>query len=148
MDTVEQLNGTYFYKGISNISSGELFFWIFLDTVDEQFGGIKDLVAVSSLILGLPIIKTRAKPGTATPGTSIASKYSRQLLDIELPIRLPTLTNKSIELLKPMWVNNLGAFVGRTVPVIGWVILASDVAQIAYKAVSTYNMIARKEDRI
>lgn len=31
MDTVEELNGTYFYKGVSNISAGELFFWIFLD---------------------------------------------------------------------------------------------------------------------
>ncbi len=26
MDTVEALNGTYFYKGICNISAGELFF--------------------------------------------------------------------------------------------------------------------------
>ena len=26
MDTVEELNGTYFYKGIANISAGELFF--------------------------------------------------------------------------------------------------------------------------
>lgn len=25
MDTVEELNGTYFYKGVANISAGELF---------------------------------------------------------------------------------------------------------------------------
>ncbi len=31
MDTVEELNGTYFYKGICNISASELFFWILLD---------------------------------------------------------------------------------------------------------------------
>nr|WP_255466696.1 MULTISPECIES: hypothetical protein [Rahnella] len=28
MDTVEQLNGTYFYDGTSNLSAGELFFWM------------------------------------------------------------------------------------------------------------------------
>ncbi|VFS83875.1 Uncharacterised protein [Raoultella terrigena] len=39
MDTVEELNGTYFYKGIDNISAGELFFWLFLDKTNEQFGG-------------------------------------------------------------------------------------------------------------
>ncbi len=35
MDTVEELNGTYFYKGARNISAGELFFWIFLDKIYE-----------------------------------------------------------------------------------------------------------------
>lgn len=30
MDTTEQLNGTYFYKGLHNLSAGELFFWVFL----------------------------------------------------------------------------------------------------------------------
>lgn len=40
MDTVEELNGTYFYKGVSNISAGELFFWILLDEVGAQMGDI------------------------------------------------------------------------------------------------------------
>ncbi|NIF33583.1 hypothetical protein F3J29_15760 [Enterobacter sp. Cy-643] len=98
MDTVEERNGTYFYKGVSNISAGELFFWI--------------------------------------------------LLDVELPFRLPTFTNASLRYLKPMWVNNLGKFVGRAVPVLGWVLLASDVATIVYKATSHYNRIARGNDKI
>ena len=55
MDTVEQLNGTYFYKGIDNISAGELFFWLFLDKTNEQFGGVTDLLALSCIILGLPL---------------------------------------------------------------------------------------------
>lgn len=29
MDTVEQLNGTYFYAGRPNLSAGELFFMVF-----------------------------------------------------------------------------------------------------------------------
>lgn len=35
MDTVEELKGTYFYKGIANISAGELFFWIILDEINK-----------------------------------------------------------------------------------------------------------------
>ncbi|HIG8795946.1 TPA: STM2901 family protein [Raoultella terrigena] len=148
MDTVEQLNGTYFYKGIDNISAGELFFWLFLDKTNEQFGGVTDLLALSCIILGLPLLKTRGKPYGATQGTSIASKYLRQYLNVELPIRLPTLTEASIATLKPKYVTNLGAFVGRGFPVIGWVILASDVSQIVYKTVRDYNTIAHEKDRI
>ncbi|MEF3099658.1 STM2901 family protein [Raoultella terrigena] len=148
MDTVEELNGTYFYKGIDNISAGELFFWLFLDKTNEQFGGVTDLLALSCIILGLPLLKTRGKPYGATQGTSIASKYLRQYLNVELPIRLPTLTEASIATLKPKYVTNLGAFVGRGLPVIGWVILASDVSQIVYKTVRDYNTIAHEKDRI
>ena len=108
MDTVEELNGTYFYKGVCNISAGELFFWIFLDKIDEQFGGIKDVVTMSCIILGLPLLKARGKPYGATQGTSIASKYSREFLNVTLSVRLPTITNASIKYLKPMMTNNLG----------------------------------------
>ena len=101
MDTVEALNGTYFYKGICNISAGELFFWILLDKIEEQFGGIEDALTMSCIILGLPILKTRNKPYGTTAGTSIASKYLRQYLNVELPVRLPTLTEASIADLPP-----------------------------------------------
>lgn len=132
MDTVEALNGTYFYKGICNISAGELFFWILLDKIEEQFGGIEDALTMSCIILGLPILKTRNKPYGTTAGTSIASKYLRQYLNVELPVRLPTLTEASIATLKPKYVTNLGAFIGRGLPVIGWTLVASDLAQICY----------------
>ncbi|WP_333897785.1 STM2901 family protein [Mixta calida] len=148
MDTTEELHGTYFYGGLNNLSSGELFFWIFLDKVDEYFSGIKDITAVTCILLGQPVLKTRRKPGRTTKGTSLASKFSRRWLDIELPFRLPTFTNTSARLLKPMMVNNLGAFVGRTVPVVGWAIIAYDVSTIAYKTMTTYNYLARKEDKI
>lgn len=148
MDTVEELNGTYFYKGVCNISAGELFFWIFLDEIGEQFGGIMDLGAMALIILGQPIIGTRGKIALTTKGTSIASLASRRYLDHTLPFQLPTFTNASIRTLKPMYVNNLGAFVGRAVPVVGWVLLASDVALIAFKTTSHYNKIARGNDKI
>lgn len=148
MDTVEELNGTYFYKGIGNISSGELFFWILLDEIGEQMGGIGDLGSVAMIVLGQPTVSTRQKFRTATEGTSVASIYARRYLDVELPFCLPTFTNKSLTYLKPMYVNNLGKFVGRLIPVIGWVLIANDVATIVYKATSHYNKIARGNDKI
>jgi chromosome condensin MukBEF MukE localization factor len=57
MDSVEELNGTYFYKGVCNISASELFFWIFLDATDEQFGGLKDVVMMATMILGYRYLK-------------------------------------------------------------------------------------------
>ncbi|WP_294907606.1 STM2901 family protein [Tatumella sp. UBA2305] len=147
MDTVEQLNGTYFYHGIPNLSAGELYFWIFLDAIHTHLG-ISDVAAAAGIILGQPTLPTRGKFAGATKGTSVASKMARQYINIELPFRLPTLTNASFRTLKPKFVNNLGAFVGRTVPVLGWVIVASDIAIIIFKATANYNRIARGNDRI
>lgn len=113
MDTVEELNGTYFYKGVCNISASELFFWIFLDATVEQFGGLKDAVMMTTMILGLPILETRTKPETVTIGTSVASKYLRDQLNVQLPYRLPTIALASFKYRKPMYTINLGAFIGR-----------------------------------
>lgn len=62
MDTVEELNGTYFYRGFYNLSAGELLFWIFLDETAEQFE-TGDLLTVGLILLGQPEIATRGKPG-------------------------------------------------------------------------------------
>ena len=147
MDTVEELNGTYFYRGIPNLSAGELFFWVFLDAVNEQFG-TSDIVAVACIILGQPVRPTRGKFGGATKGTSVASEMARRHLNMELPFRLPTFTNASLRTLKPKMVNHLGAFVGRTVPVLGGLIVAPDVDTIAFRATVNYNRIARENDKI
>lgn len=45
-------------------------------------------------------------------------------------------------------VARIGTFTGRAIPVLGWVILASDVSQIAYHSVLEYNRIARGEDKL
>ncbi|EOL9003769.1 STM2901 family protein [Cronobacter turicensis] len=148
MDTVEELNGTYFYKGISNISAGELFFWIMLDEINDYFGNIGDLLTISLILLGQPILKTRGKPRGATPGTTIASAAGRRWLNIELPRPLPTFTNASIKTLRPMMTRNLGAFVGRTIPVVGWVLLAKDFATITFNVMNKYKKIARGNDKI
>lgn len=36
MDTTEQLNGTYFFDGMLNLTAGELAFWIVLDEASKQ----------------------------------------------------------------------------------------------------------------
>ncbi len=38
MDTTEQLNGTYFYKGLTNLTPTELLFWIMVDETEQQLG--------------------------------------------------------------------------------------------------------------
>lgn len=147
MDTVEELNGTYFYRGISNLSAGELFFWVFLDAVNDQFG-TSNIVAAACIVLGQPILATRGKFEGATKGTSIVSKTARRYLNVELPFRLPTFTNASLRTLKPKFVNNLGAFIGRSVPVLGWIIFASDISTIAFKSTVNYNRIAKGRGKI
>ncbi len=50
--------------------------------------------------------------------------------------------------LKIKMVAKISAFTGRAIPVVGWIILASDVSQIAYRTVRDYNRIARGSDKI
>ena len=146
MDTVEELNGTYFFNGLSNLSPGELYFWILLDEAGKQLG-VDDLVTLALIILGQPIKGTRAKPIGATQGTSYLSYYLRQWLRVEVK-NWPTLTTGSIKRRKFTYVNNLGAFVGRWIPILGIIILAYDVSSISYTATTRYNRIARGNDKL
>lgn len=150
MDTTEQLDGTYYFNDLPNLTPQELLFWVLVDETQKQLG-VQDIVAVMGLILGKNNIDVPGKPNTATPGTSVASLFFRKHLSYKFQRRiLPTLTAKSFSLrgLKIFWVNNLGAFAGRAVPVVGWVILANDVAQISFRTVHRYNLIVRPEDKI
>lgn len=146
MDTVEELNGTYFYRGFSNLSSGELLFWVFLDTTAEHFG-VDDFLTIGLILLGQPTLGTRGKPRGTTQGTSPLSQQLRHYLDIETR-RLPTLTTGSIKRIEFSYVTNLGAFVGRWIPILGIIIIAADVSTIAYKATNKYNTIARGNDKL
>ncbi|EBL7063161.1 hypothetical protein CF253_16510 [Salmonella enterica] len=92
MDTVEELNSTYFYAGRSNLTASQLLFMIFCENTANQLG-----------VQYFGAIKMVAK---------------------------------------------ISAFTGRAIPVVGWIILASDVSQIAYRTVRDYNRIARGSDKI
>lgn len=147
MDTTEQLNGTYFYKGMHNLSAGELFFWVFVEEAQKQLGA-DNVITLALIILGQPLRPTRRKPAGTTKGTSILSENLRRWINIETGMQLPTLTNKSIKELKFSYVTNLGAFTARWIPILGIVYTFNDVAKISWKTVINYNVIANKEDRL
>ena len=148
MDTTEELYG-YFYAGMPNLSAGELFFWITVDETMKQLG-VDDVGAVIAIILGQPKLKTRQKFAGSIKGTSVASVMTRKAFpNAQFPfgIKLPTITAKNIRSLRLIFTRNLGTFVGRSIPVLGWFILANDVATISYYTLVHYNMIAREDDK-
>ena len=151
MDTTEQLNGTYFYGGLANLTAGELFFWIMIDVTAEHFTGAKDVIAAAAVYSGQNTIRVTGKFGKATPGTSYASTYSRKLLKGHmLPFQLPTWIQNPANpfKIKRVMTYKLATFVGRTIPAIGWLVLAADVAQISYKSMVCYNRIVSEEDKV
>jgi hypothetical protein len=137
----------YHYKSRIDLSSTELFFLIAVDKTLEQLD-VQDIGAVAAVLLGQPILSTRAKPIGATRGTSIASLVCRHALNYELKFRLPMIAGASITTLRIALTKNLGAFVGRSVPVVGWIILAYDVSRIMWNTVTTYNFHVSQDDRI
>lgn len=154
MDTVEELGKTYYYNGMMNLPANELFYWIMLDVTVEHFTSAAvalDVMAAAAIYSGQNNMPVSGKLANATPGTSRASLSARRYLQgYRLPVRLPTLIGSITKphKIKTIMTDRLGTFVGRSIPVVGWVILAIDVSHIVSKAVSRYNTIARKEDRL
>lgn len=132
---------------MAGIEPAELFFWIVCDQTLEELG-IDDIVGVVSVVSGYPLLSTRGKLGGTTKGTSIASVTFRKILNVDIKPRLPTITGKTLRTLKITMTNNLGAFVGRSVPILGWLILAADVVTIIYKSVQKYNGMVKPEDKV
>ena len=102
------------------------------DCAAEQFG-LKDLFALGAVLAGQPIIRTRGKFGAAVKGTSPASMISRKLFgDIRLPFEVPTLTGFPGvgRGLRVVFVRNVGAILGRSIPVVGFGLLAYDAISI------------------
>ncbi|UDJ84371.1 MULTISPECIES: STM2901 family protein [Kosakonia] len=151
MDTVEQLNGTYFYAGHSNLTASELLFMVFCEQVADQLG-VDDFAAIVAILSGRNVVPTRTKPGGAIKGTSYASEASRKVFGkakFPLGIKLPSVIGGyPPSTLKIRMVAKIGTFVGRAVPVVGWIILAADVSTIAFNTVTHYNAIARGNDKI
>ncbi|CAH2844479.1 hypothetical protein JY071_000722 [Salmonella enterica subsp. enterica serovar Newport] len=105
-----------------------------------------------SIVAGLNVSPTRTKPRGAIEGTSLASRGSRKVFGTaKFPwgIQLPSVIGGyPPSTLKIKMVAKISAFTGRAIPVVGWIILASDVSQIAYRTVRDYNRIARGSDKI
>ncbi|ALC64806.1 hypothetical protein A7T54_01045 [Salmonella enterica subsp. enterica serovar Saintpaul] len=114
--------------------------------------GVQDFGAIVSIVAGLNVSPTRTKPRGAIEGTSLASRGSRKVFGTaKFPwgIQLPSVIGGyPPSTLKIKMVAKISAFTGRAIPVVGWIILASDVSQIAYRTVRDYNRIARGSDKI
>ncbi|CAG2263524.1 MULTISPECIES: STM2901 family protein [Burkholderia] len=142
------MNNTYAFGTHRDLTPMELFFLIFIDETCKELG-VDDVAAVVAIVAGQNWMPTRAKPFGTTPGTSVASILSRKYLDYDLKKKiLPTLTNASVKRLKFILVRNIGVFVGRAVPVVGWVIAAKDVTMISIRSVSRYNALVKPEDKV
>jgi hypothetical protein len=101
-------------------------------------------------LVGQPLIPTRGKFAGAVRGTSLASVVSRTMLPFDLKHRiLPTFTSfSSLFSLKIKLTRNIGAFVGRAIPGVGWVILGTDASMIIYRSSIVYNGLVESEDRL
>lgn len=144
-----EMPNTYAYGIHEGLSREELFFLIFIDETCKQLG-IDDAVGVAMILLGQRFIPTRGKFAGAVKGTSVASVLSRRLLPYELKHRiLPTVTSfKGLILLRIKFTNSIGAFVGRAIPGVGWVLVLTDVTMITHRSIESYNRIATPEDRL
>ena len=56
MDTIEELGGTYFYAGRTNLSASEMLFMVFCEETAHQLG-IEDLGAIVAVVSGLNVSK-------------------------------------------------------------------------------------------
>jgi len=123
------MSNTYQYGIHKGLTPLELFFLIVLEKTCKE-AGVDDVVGVSMVLLGQRFIPTRGKFNLAVKRTSVASVVSRKLLPFQFKQKiLPTVTSfSSLVFLRFKLTRNLGVFVGRAIPGVGWVLLASDVA--------------------
>ncbi|MEM6738459.1 MAG: hypothetical protein AAF620_20570, partial [Bacteroidota bacterium] len=105
---------------------------------DNEFGYdngnlARELIGGGLVGAGQPIIKKPfVTPGSST-GTSPASKLLNKIIKVESPVRLPTVVwNKAVKGIR--YTKSFGKFAGRTVPYIGWGLLAWDVVDLSVKA--------------
>ncbi len=77
----------------------------------------------------------------------LLQQQCRRLLNYDMK-RGCLITGASPFSLKITLTKNLGALVGRTVPIVGWVILSYDVIRIIRNTIFTYNRLVKSEDRL
>ncbi len=137
----------YPYGDATGLTPQQLYFAILVEETCNRLG-VHDIAAAVSIVAGWPLLSTRAKLAGTTKGTSIASRISRELLDCNVSMRLPTLTLKSMRELRFAYTRNLGAFVGRWVPGTGYAMTAYDVIAINMQTLRRYNRLVKPEDQI
>jgi len=138
----------YQLNDLTGLTASELFFWIVVDETCKHFG-IDDVAAVVAILTGRPNMPTRGKLAGAIEGTSRASIISRKYITADIKYRvLPTIVGKDLRSLKILLTKNLGTFVGRTVPIVGWVFLLYDAVTILAHSIRRYNYMVLPEDKV
>jgi len=137
----------YSYNGHTNLQPVDLLFWVAADQLCKRFG-FSDLAAAAGILLGQNDVPVPGKLRGAVAGTSVVSMAARKLLPFNIGMRLPTITKAGVGGLRIAMTRNLGAFVGRAVPVVGTVMLATDAAVVTWNTVQVYNGIVKPEDRV
>ncbi|MDR5838688.1 STM2901 family protein [Caballeronia sp. LZ034LL] len=135
----------YSYGDLHDLTKEEVYLCVLVEVICEHFD-VVEVAAVFAVVLGAPMLGTRGKVNMAMPGTSLASVICRELLDIKIKKRLPTL----IGYLPPRVskTKHLGAFVGRWVPWLSVPVAAYDLVAIHVKTMLRYNALVQPRDRI
>ncbi|WP_338560635.1 hypothetical protein [Erwinia sp. E_sp_B04_7] len=147
MDTVEQLNGKYFFEGMS-VDEDELIFWLILDEFRKTFSGITDIMAVSSMLLSLPVIPVRGKLDaiSTTSGTSPLSLATRSLIKHRFKSRQKTITWGQLVRGRWAYTTSLAAYVGRWLPWVGAVLTVYDLSIITRNVINRFRLITGKKE--
>ncbi len=144
MDTTEERNGTYFYRGHPNLSKIELLNVIFLEEFCKELG--IDSVSGAAILSGQPWLGTRAKPQGATTGTSVVSKYARILMrDARMPFGISVHTPVGVRMQK----SNKLCCNYRSLGPVDWLGFTVDESLQGFDSYpEKYNLIAKPQDRI
>lgn len=149
MDTTEQLDGQYFFDGMS-VDKNELLLWLILDEFRKQFSDITDVLAVASMLASLPVIPVRGKLDVimATKGTSPLSLAARTLIRQRFKQARRTIT--WAKMLRGQWAytSSIGAYIGRWLPWIGAVLTVYDLGMITRNVIHRYELIVATKDRL
>ncbi len=137
----------YTYGIHRNLTPADLFTYVALDETRKQLG-LDDLAAAAAVLLGQADVPVAGKFVGATVGTSVASLTARALLPFKVRVRLPMITKVGLKGVRIAFTRNLGAFVGRSIPVIGEMFLARDAFMIIRNTIVTYNRLAQPADRV
>jgi len=143
MDTTEELNGTYFYQGLDNVTAEELFWLIFAEAFARHEGITIESAAM--IISGWPLIPKNKRLGKSTWGTSIASHVSRKIfrdMRFSHPVETP------VGFMKTRMTSKVGTAVGRYAPYVGYIQAIVIFGIVAKETRLNYNLIARPEHRI
>lgn len=137
----------YSYGIHRDLTPASLFAYVALDETRKELG-LDDLTAAAAVLLGQADVQVTGKVAGATEGTSVASLVARRLLPMKIAVRLPMITKVGLDGVRIAFTRNLGAFVGRSIPVVGEVFLAKDAFMIMYHTRLAYNRLVKPADRI